>query len=174
MARPYSKRTVDQAEELLLVKVSEVCLLKDAADAIGLPTHTTAFRLALEAEDAVYGALPFNSFDDVCVEAAALIRSGWMIGDPIELLLPVETESTTEAAEEPLREDEKAFFVQDHLADAAAPEAAFVQPLQVATPSGTEPYVRDPSRPEAGTVIDLEPVEYVADTYSNGDYGADS
>lgn len=99
MARPYSKKTVDNAETILLI-CAQTCFdtaargfgLYDYADELGFRDYETSTRLAYSAWCSVRNAIA-GSFADVALEAAELIRSGWMIGDPIELLtLPVETD----------------------------------------------------------------------------------
>lgn len=94
MARPYSKKTVDNAETILLV-CAQTCFdtavrgfgLYDYAAELGFRDYETSTRLAYSAWCGVRDAIA-GSFADVSLEAAALIRSGWMIGDPIDLLAP--------------------------------------------------------------------------------------
>ncbi len=82
--RPYSKQTVRDAALLCDLLASNRCATFEAADALGVREASTAFRLACEAQDAI--SLALNSFEINGAEAAALIRSGWRIGEPVRRL----------------------------------------------------------------------------------------
>lgn len=200
MARPYKKATVDQAEEILLCAANnnfdtlwQFHSTDSFAEWLGIPQHATARRLAHSAYLAVPTA---EGFRMRALEAAALIRSGWMIGDPVELLkLPVETEATTAPTvtlDQPIdmqemaddyatvlatpKLDESEEGLEADIDRLSALDDAAGNPTTVENP--IEMLVKNidqgPAEPPLGTVVDLEPIETTDDALYNGDYGADS
>lgn len=87
MARPYSRKTKKDAIAIceLMASNDRAAGYAEVLHLLGVKLSSTAVRLAEEAWDAVASKVDL-AYGEVYAEAAALIRSGWMIGDDIELL----------------------------------------------------------------------------------------
>lgn len=88
MARPYSKKTIRDAAFMLDLWTSSTDATLtplDFAASAGVRKSDTAYRLALEAVDAVgrFYSGAWISRAACALEAAALVREGWRIGDPV-------------------------------------------------------------------------------------------
>lgn len=159
MGRAPSKKTVADAVVLCGVMPYEAKRgFEKVCTDLGLRRYDTAVRLAEAASDALYEKCRIP-FPDCWIEAAALIESGWRIGDKIEML--------TVDEETPLpRPDPVADAIEQHI------EKTLVEGGSIEDAAETV----DAAIEDAMTPAAYAKVTYDADgeALCNGDYGADS
>ena len=186
MARPYSKKTKKDAVAICTFGASNQSLpFADIIAGMGVKRSSTGAQLALAATYAIRRILLETPRDEIFAEAAALIRSGWLIGDEIDWRSPyyginrsvgVPLQYSTQPQEDSFVDEAKNYgkeefirLVNSEFAEACKPDgietvlrsyANLIKPPCTAVISDVESFVSDSTEPSPAG----EP----------GDYGADS
>lgn len=205
MPRPYSKKTVDDAVTLLDTLASScdetiadtTMMFDTAAKQLGIAPHTTAYRLADAAANAIddLDLMRLNVDDELRelhAEAADLVRSGWMIGDPVDLLPApprLVNEPTGKLALNSTPEADAAIAAieADHANIFEKSEKDYTEEVGATIDDGPTEAITDADLEQSPDVVRARRSEqfeadqaagnisvFAENPYENGDYGADS
>jgi hypothetical protein len=185
MPRPYSAKTKRYAIRLCEMLASNTHLFySEIVDGLGLDGADTAVRLADAAQYAIRKALKGEEgswspevdggirmdWYERCAEAALLIKSGWRIGDPVEIPRPTTIDSMNKILQEVYSPETVSKMAEEGRANFAQlwkdeVEGALVQPI-----------ARDEVKTDSDAIINnvVDPPTEPSAYGEPGDYGSDS